>query len=138
MQRATPATGPKKHLTIFGTITYSIPVLVRDLARSIANGRIDILGGGSAVAKRKKGAARGGVEEHMAAPMHERRPTIMTLEEVSRYLRINKSTVYRMARDGTLPAWKLGNVWRFKKDAIERWIADTQKAQQQRFKRKAP
>jgi len=55
----------------------------------------------------------------------------MTLEEVSKYLRINKSTVYRMARDGTLPAWKLGNVWRFKKEALERWIADTQKAQQQ-------
>jgi excisionase family DNA binding protein len=67
----------------------------------------------------------------MASPIHDRRPTVMTLEEVSKYLRINKSTVYRMARDGTLPAWKLGNVWRFKKEALERWIADTQKAQQQ-------
>ncbi len=73
----------------------------------------------------------------MRAPMQDRRPTVMTLEEVSRYLRINKSTVYRMARDGTLPAWKLGNVWRFKKDSIERWIAETQKTQQQKVRRGA-
>ena len=73
----------------------------------------------------------------MGASAQERRPTVMTLEEVSRYLRINKSTVYRMAREGALPAWKLGNVWRFKKDSIERWIANTQRAQQQRVRRQA-
>ncbi|MGH7410045.1 MAG: helix-turn-helix domain-containing protein [Candidatus Methylomirabilis sp.] len=73
----------------------------------------------------------------MGAAIQDRRPTVMTLEEVSRYLRINKSTVYRMARDGTLPAWKLGNVWRFKKDSIERWIANTQKVQQQKVRRGA-
>ncbi len=73
----------------------------------------------------------------MGSPIHDRRPTVMTLEEVSKYLRINKSTVYRMARDGTLPAWKLGNVWRFKKEALERWIADTQRAQQQKVRRRA-
>jgi len=67
----------------------------------------------------------------------EKRPTVMTLDEVARYLRINKSTVYRLARDGTLPAWKLGNVWRFKKEAIERWIANTQRAQQQKVRRRA-
>ena len=69
--------------------------------------------------------------------MLERRPTVMTLAEVARYLRINRSTVDRMARDGTLPSWKLGNVWRFKKDAIERWIATTQRSQQQKVRRKA-
>jgi len=69
--------------------------------------------------------------------MRERRPTVMTLAEVARYLRINRSTVYRMARDGTLPAWKLGNVWRFKKESIERWIASTQRAQQQKVRRRA-
>ncbi len=77
------------------------------------------------------------MEEERSSLRPERRPTVMTLEEVARYLRINKSTVYRMARDGTLPAWKLGNVWRFKKEAIERWIANTQRAHQQRLRRRA-
>jgi len=77
------------------------------------------------------------MEQERSGQRSERRPTVMTLEEVARYLRINKSTVYRMARDGTLPAWKLGNVWRFKKEAIERWIASNQRAQQQKLHRRA-
>lgn len=67
----------------------------------------------------------------------ERRPTIMTLEEVARFLRLNKSTIYRMAREGTLPAWKLGNVWRFKKEAIEDWIVSSQRAHDQKHHRKS-
>ncbi len=67
----------------------------------------------------------------------ERRPTIMTLEEVARFLRLNKSTIYRMAREGTLPAWKLGNVWRFKKEAIEDWIVGSQRAHEQKHSRKS-
>ncbi len=63
----------------------------------------------------------------------ERRPTIMTLEEVARFLRLNKSTIYRMAREGTLPAWKLGNVWRFKKEAIEDWIVNSQRAHEKKL-----
>ncbi len=63
----------------------------------------------------------------------ERRPTIMTLEEVARFLRLNKSTIYRMAREGMLPAWKLGNVWRFKKEAIEDWIVNSQRAHEKKL-----
>jgi excisionase family DNA binding protein len=77
------------------------------------------------------------MEQKRSGQRTEQRPTVMTLEEVARYLRINKSTVYRMARDGTLPAWKLGNVWRFKKEAIESWIAGNQRAQRQKLRRRA-
>ena len=77
------------------------------------------------------------MDQQRSGQRAERRPTVMTLEEVARYLRINKSTVYRLARDGTLPAWKLGNVWRFKKEAIERWIASNQRAHQQKLRRRA-
>ncbi len=66
------------------------------------------------------------MKEERRMQKQERRPTIMTLEEVARFLRLNKSTIYRMAREGTLPAWKLGNVWRFKKEAIEEWIVNSQ------------
>jgi excisionase family DNA binding protein len=77
------------------------------------------------------------MDRQRSAQRPEWRPTVMTLEEVARYLRINKSTVYRMARDGTLPAWKLGNVWRFKKESIESWIASNQRAQRQKLRRRA-
>ena len=54
----------------------------------------------------------------------ERRPTIMTLEEVAKYLRVHKSTVYRMAREGTIPSTKVANQWRFKKARIDQWLLE--------------
>ena len=54
----------------------------------------------------------------------DRRPTIMTLEEVAKYLRVHKSTVYRMAREGTIPSTKVANQWRFKKARIDQWLLE--------------
>jgi len=53
----------------------------------------------------------------------ERRPRIMTIEELAKYLRLHKSTVYRMVRDAQIPASKIGNQWRFRKDVIDSWLA---------------
>lgn len=54
--------------------------------------------------------------------MLERRPTIMTVQEVARYLRVHAITVYRMIRLGQLPAIRVGRGWRFKKDEIDLWL----------------
>ena len=56
--------------------------------------------------------------------VEERRPTIMTLDEVAKYLRVHKSTVYRMAREGTIPSTKISNQWRFKKARIDEWLME--------------
>jgi excisionase family DNA binding protein len=45
-----------------------------------------------------------------------------TAEEVSNYLRIPQSTVYKLAQDKVLPGFKVGKHWRFRREAIERWI----------------
>lgn len=47
---------------------------------------------------------------------------ILTIEEVARYLRVSERTVYDWAQKGEIPAGKIGTVWRFKKDEIERWV----------------
>ncbi len=47
---------------------------------------------------------------------------ILTLEEVAEYLRVSERTVYDWAQKGEIPAGKLGNTWRFKRDDIERWV----------------
>lgn len=49
--------------------------------------------------------------------------TVMTVKEVADYLRVNQRTVYRLAVDGKLPAFKVGATWRFKRNDIDRWIA---------------
>lgn len=47
---------------------------------------------------------------------------ILTLSELAQYLRLAESTIYKLAREGTIPAQKLGKQWRFHKGAIDRWL----------------
>ena len=47
---------------------------------------------------------------------------ISTLQEVAKYLKVDERTVYRMVKSKQLPAFKVRNQWRFKKDAIDKWI----------------
>ncbi len=48
--------------------------------------------------------------------------TILTIEEVAKYIKVSERTVLDWAQKGDIPAGKLGNVWRFKKSEIDRWI----------------
>ncbi len=50
------------------------------------------------------------------------KPSIMTLPELAKYIRVHKSIVYRMLKDNRIPAIKVGNQWRFKKDRIDCWL----------------
>lgn len=47
---------------------------------------------------------------------------IMTIEEVARYLSLHELTVRRLAREGEIPAFKIGRQWRVKKALLDRWI----------------
>lgn len=47
---------------------------------------------------------------------------IMTLEEVSDYLRISEKTVKEWVNRGELPGGKLGTSWRFRREDIEQWV----------------
>ena len=48
--------------------------------------------------------------------------TILTIEEVAKFLRVSERTVYDWAQKGEIPAGKIGTVWRFKKSEIEKWV----------------
>ena len=47
---------------------------------------------------------------------------ILTLDEVAAYLKAGKRTIYRLAANGEIPAFKLGGTWRFSRSDIESWI----------------
>jgi len=49
---------------------------------------------------------------------------IMTLEETAKYLKIGKSTLYKMVREGKIPAVKIANQWRFRKEDINKWFQE--------------
>lgn len=52
---------------------------------------------------------------------------ILTLEEVAVYLKAGKRTVYRLASNGQIPAFKLGGTWRFRRADLDHWISDRTK-----------
>lgn len=47
----------------------------------------------------------------------------MTVKEVSEYLRLAESTVYKLASEGKLPGRKVGGTWRFSRKGLEDWLA---------------
>jgi len=49
-------------------------------------------------------------------------PELMTVEELGLYLRFTRKTLYRLLKQGAIPAIKIGNKWRFEKAAIDRWL----------------
>jgi excisionase family DNA binding protein len=48
---------------------------------------------------------------------------LQTPEQVARYLKVNKFTVYRLLARKKIPGFKVGNQWRFKQDVIDAWLA---------------
>jgi excisionase family DNA binding protein len=49
---------------------------------------------------------------------------IMTVHHVAKYLRLSEAKIYRMARTGELPAFRIGKTWRFDKRSIDKWILE--------------
>jgi excisionase family DNA binding protein len=47
---------------------------------------------------------------------------IMTLREVAQYLGLHVMTVYKLTREGRVPAAKIGGQWRFKRDVLDQWL----------------
>ena len=54
--------------------------------------------------------------------MPAKRDEIMTIDELAEYLKISKSTLYKLAVENKLPGTKIGKRWRFHKDAIDEWV----------------
>lgn len=54
--------------------------------------------------------------------MAENYPEVMTISETSLYLRIARSSLYKLAQEGKIPCQKVGRHWRFRREAIERWL----------------
>jgi excisionase family DNA binding protein len=47
---------------------------------------------------------------------------VLTAEEVASFLGLNRSTIYKKARNGKIPAVRIEGVWRFYRDSLEQWL----------------
>ena len=51
---------------------------------------------------------------------------VLTVQEVSNYLRVHPSTIYRMLKKNQLPAFRVGSDWRFTVEAIDKWREESE------------
>ncbi|MCL4868721.1 MAG: helix-turn-helix domain-containing protein [Anaerolineae bacterium] len=48
---------------------------------------------------------------------------VMTVKEVSHFLKLTEATIYRLAQEGKLPGRKIGGAWRFSRRHLTEWVA---------------
>jgi excisionase family DNA binding protein len=54
-------------------------------------------------------------------------PNIITAKEVGQYLKLSDSTIYKLATNGEIPGFKIGDSWRFDMDEILKVIQGAKK-----------
>ena len=56
---------------------------------------------------------------------------VMTIDELAAYVKVSKSTLYKLVQNGKVPGQKIGKHWRFRREAIDRWL-DAESVEAQR------
>src|SRR3974390_3178955 len=49
---------------------------------------------------------------------------VMNIRQASQYLGVSPDTLYKYVSEQTIPAFKLGNRWRFKKSKLDQWMEE--------------
>ena len=57
--------------------------------------------------------------------MEKSNSDILTVEEAAELLKIPRSSVYKLAQEGKIPAKKVGRHWRFHRGVLLRYVAGT-------------
>jgi len=57
---------------------------------------------------------------------------MMTVRELSAYLRVHPSTIYRLLKRNQIPGFRVGADWRFEIDVIDRWAKEQQRVKYSR------
>lgn len=52
---------------------------------------------------------------------------ILTIDELAKYLKVGKTTLYRLAQEGKIPGQKVGKHWRFNRESIDRWLEESKR-----------
>ncbi len=62
---------------------------------------------------------------------------VMNIRQASQYLGVSPDTLYKYVGEQSIPAFKLGNRWRFKKSKLDQWMEEKSSLTQAGTKRKA-
>ncbi len=54
--------------------------------------------------------------------MQINRDQVLTIDELATYLKISKSTLYKLVQEDKIPGQKVGKHWRFRRKTIDEWL----------------
>ena len=63
-------------------------------------------------------------------------PEVMNIRQASEYLGVSPDTLYKYVSEERIPAFKLGNRWKFKKTILDSWMERKSSAGEGREKKK--
>jgi excisionase family DNA binding protein len=63
---------------------------------------------------------------------------VMDIRQAAEYLGISADSLYKYASENTIPAFKLGNRWRFKRSLLNQWMEAESEAQHVGPRQKKP
>ena len=49
---------------------------------------------------------------------------VMTIDDLAIYLKLSKSTLYKICQEGKVPGQKVGRHWRFHREVIDNWLGN--------------
>ena len=52
---------------------------------------------------------------------------VMTVDDVSKYLRVSRASVYRLVKQHKIPVSRIGTHLRFRKEAVDEWLTHMEK-----------
>ena len=61
---------------------------------------------------------------------------VMNIRQASQYLGVSPDTLYKYVGENKIPAFKLGNRWRFKKSKLDEWMETKSSESEDLAKRK--
>jgi excisionase family DNA binding protein len=62
---------------------------------------------------------------------------VMNVRQASQYLGVSPDTLYKYVNEQKIPAFKLGNRWRFKKSRLDQWMEEKSSQMEARSSRKS-
>src|ERR1700692_544444 len=97
-----------------------------------------VVGRGSHLRKARR-AGKPGMEENVVekatGTMADSRE-VMNIRQASQYLGVSPDTLYKYVGEQKIPAFKLGNRWRFKKSRLDQWMEEKSSEMEPQAKRK--
>ena len=63
-------------------------------------------------------------------------PEVMNIRQASQYLGVSPDTLYKYVGEQRIPAFKLGNRWRFKKSKLDQWMEEKSNQMESKSKKR--